>query len=98
MACLGRNVRALSFYDNHFMAISEFVVQKVLSDVASQQDYGNEVHMKRMRIPLGFIRNIKVFPLGFIRNIKVFPLGFVRKGNNFLCVSEITSLSWLSHQ
>ena len=48
------------------MAISEFVVQKVLSDVASQQDYGNEVHMKRMRIPLGFIRNIKVFPLGFI--------------------------------
>ena len=69
------------------MAISEFVVQKVLSDVATQLDYGNEVHMKRMRIPLGFIRNIKVF-----------PLGFVRKGNNFLCVSEITSLSWLSHQ
>ena len=48
------------------MAISEFVVQKVLSDVATQLNYGIEVHMKRMRIPLGFVRNIKVFPLGFI--------------------------------
>ena len=67
MACRGRNVRALPFYDNHFMAISEFMVQKVLSDVATQLDYGNEVHMKRTRIPLGFIRNIKVFPLGFVR-------------------------------
>ena len=28
-------------------------------------------------IPLGFVRNTKVFPLGFVRNTKVFPLGFV---------------------
>ena len=48
-------------------------------------------------IPLGFVRNTKVFPLGFVRNTKVFPLGFVifepniplgfiRNDNKFLCV------------
>ena len=48
-------------------------------------------------IPLGFVKNTKVFPLGFVRNTKVFPLGFVifdlsiplgfiRNDNKFLCI------------
>ena len=37
-------------------------------------------------IPLGFVRNTKVFPLGFVIFELNIPLGFIRNDNKFLCV------------
>ena len=37
-------------------------------------------------IPLGFVKNTKVFPLGFVIFEPNIPLGFVRNDNKFLCV------------
>ena len=37
-------------------------------------------------IPLGFVRNTKVFPLGFVIFDLSIPLGFIRNDNEFLCV------------